>query len=132
MGKFLATSLPGEIGGFAFPVCEKEKWRLSRRFFAHEEHRNMRIKKEQDHDLLEFVLAGQLRQPLSERAIADLIVVLSKKDRGLRRQVTARLTAWLVMRWEDFSLISEAFGKRAGKMLKWLVREGVIITFFLA
>src|SRR5258705_7747287 len=64
---------------------QKKEGRLSRRFLAHEEHRNMQVQNEQDHGLLQFLVANQLRQTLPEHAIADLVVVLRKKDRGFRR-----------------------------------------------
>ena len=39
----------------------------------------MRVKNEQDHGLLQLLGTDQLRQSLPERAIADLIMILSKK-----------------------------------------------------
>ena len=57
----------------------------------------MGIKNEQGHHLLQFIGAQEHREPLTEGAIANLIMVLGEEDRRLWRQMRAWLAARVVM-----------------------------------
>jgi hypothetical protein len=113
-GIFAATSLADGLGKIAVKVAEEGKWRLRAPFLAHEQHRRHRREqgdRERSFDPLRTRIGFE---PVAERAVADLIVVLQEIDKGRWREMAARLAAGLVApECGNFALIDKARGKRA-------------------
>ena len=76
---------------------------------------------------------GDLRQPLAQRTIADLIVVLQEVDKGQRREVARRLAARLSAAIGGrLALIDETLGQRAPQPLDGRIGEVGIVAVPLA
>src|SRR3978361_1983647 len=126
MGKFAPPPLPRQISGFTRPVGKEQKRRLGRRLLAHEQQRNMRAEKHQSHCEFQFLEADQARQPLTQSAIAYLIVVLSKENRRFRRKMAARLAPRLAAQRKRLALISKLFGQRPYQMFGRPLRKTAV------
>ena len=92
----------------------------------------MRTQGDQRHRLLELVDAYQAGEPLAERAVANLIVILSEEDCCFWRQMRTPFTPGLVVKWKIFALKCEPFCQAARKVGQWVVREGCVIAFGFA
>ncbi len=120
-GEFLAPAVAHRFRELALEVAEERK-RLARApFVAHEQQRRRR--REQRHGQRGLERRGwrQRRQPLAERAVADLIVVLQEIDERGGGQRRARLAARLALAMRRrLALIGKSFGKGSGDVLRRL------------
>ena len=115
------------IGELVVEVGEEAE-RLGRApLLAHEQERDVGREQEDRLHRLDRLGRRQSGDPLAERAVADLIVILDEGDERDRRQMTARLAApgaLAVVR--DVALVDEARGQRPGQALvrrRWRSRR---------
>ena len=104
---------------------ERERPRRSP-FFAHEQHRDHRRQQRDRERGLDRPGIGHALEPVAERAVADLVVVLQEIDEGGRRKLAARLAAQLsaAMRGR-LALIDKARAQRARDVL---ARRALIVA----
>src|SRR5262249_12455969 len=99
---------------FLVVIGEEEKRAAAGYLLAREQERNLRAEKEEHDRRFERRRIGQCRQALTQRAVADLVVVLQKQNKGGRRQVAARRAALLAAAMaRRLSLVGEAFREHA-------------------
>ncbi|MHC2695560.1 hypothetical protein ACVME9_008051 [Bradyrhizobium liaoningense] len=96
-------------------------------FLALKQHRHHRREQGHCEGSLDLFWRCQTFQPLAERTVADLVVVLQEIDEGRRRQLTARLAARpLAPELRDLALIDEARGQRAREVHARRLVVGVV------
>jgi uncharacterized protein YgbK (DUF1537 family) len=89
------------------------------------------VGREQQHRLgrLERPLARQLGQPLAERPVADLVVVLEEVDEGQRRQVGRALAAHgTLLGGRGLARVDEALAEHAGEPSRRPVGEILVVA----
>src|ERR1700761_649103 len=79
-GIFVATSLADGFGQTALEVAEKWEGSFRAPFLAHEQHGNCRRKERDRKRGFDGFRFGKTLQPVTERAVADLVVVLQEVD----------------------------------------------------
>ena len=95
-GIFAAAALAHGIGKFALEIAEEREGRLRAPFLAHEQHRDRTAPAAVTASAASIARSvGSAFEPVAERAVADLVVVLQEIDEGGRRQLAARLAARL-------------------------------------
>ena len=94
---------------------------------AHKDQRDMRRQQQHRQHHFGAVGAGQFDQPLALRAVADLVMVLNKIDKGDRRLAAAFHAALLAALRRHFALIDETFGQRARDAFFRLAGEILIV-----
>ena len=102
-GKFPAPAFAHGLGQLRLVVGEKQERRGLARLLAHEDQRNLRAEQLQRGRRFERARVRECGQPLAERAIADLIVILQEHDERGRRQIRAGRAARLPPRCGDGS-----------------------------
>ncbi|MDR8969313.1 hypothetical protein FEP58_05702 [Burkholderia multivorans] len=132
-GEFAAAALAYGVGERAAIVGEELERLRAAVFFAHEQQRDLRRQQQQRGQRAQRVVVRERAQPLAERAIADLVVVLQERHERGRRQLRARLAArCAVVQRRRFALVRESFAERAREMTQRRVRIRAVVAVALA
>ncbi len=91
--EFLTTSVADGFRQFAFEIAEERERLLRPPFLAHEQHRRLRQEEIDARERPDSRRGGKRGQPLAERAVADLVVVLDEGDESAGRKLGARAAA---------------------------------------
>src|SRR6185312_4026364 len=111
-------------------VAEKQKRTSRSKFFSHEKQRRRRRKQQNCHCQFHLLRISQLCDPLPERTVSDLIMILQKRYEAARRQISARLTAsCAITKSGHISLIAVALGKTPSQMPHCIRVVGVVSVF---
>ncbi len=131
MLKLAAASLAHQLRQLRIVVGEEQEGRLRAPLLAHEQHRDERAEQQQRGGRPQRLGVGQGREPVAERAIADLVVVLQADHEGRRRQMSTRLAARLAVMRRHFPLIGKALGHATGEQSR-RVLEILVVAFVFA
>jgi hypothetical protein len=113
-GELAPSAVAHRARELALEVAEIEEGRVGGELLAHEEERH-RGSEQQDREREAHALGrGDRREPLAQRAVAHLVVVLQEGHEGRERQVRRGLPAPLAAAMRGgLALVGEAFGERA-------------------
>src|SRR5690606_22316071 len=129
VGKFPPPAFPHCTGKLAMEIGEKEKRIGFTELLAHEDKRHLRIEQKNCRQQFHYIRFRERREPFSQAAVADLIVVLQESDKGRWRLPGAWLAARLAFpRAIGLALIAEAFRQRPCQMANGIIREGGIVA----
>src|SRR5262245_45573755 len=93
-GKLPLATVAHGFRQFSLEIAKKGEWFGRAPFFAHEHKRWRRLQQQNEQSCGKRIGLGKYCQPLAERPIADLVVVLQEINDRARRQVSA----WLATR----------------------------------
>src|SRR5438552_12281026 len=102
-GELLAPALAHRLAQLAVEIAEEEKRLAAAPLLAHEDQRRRRRQELDGRQRLYFPLVGKAQQPLAQRAVADLVVVLQEVDEARRRQMARLLAARLLGEWRHLA-----------------------------
>src|SRR6202140_1906877 len=106
--EFFPATLANGVGQVRAEIAEKGKRLCCSPFFAHEQHGYLGEEQIGGRDGPQRVCRRDRSQPIAERPIADLIVVLNECDECCRRQAAARLPACVATIRHELALKCEA------------------------
>src|SRR5439155_26104521 len=110
-GELRAPALDDARPELTSEVAKEEKRLDSGPLLPHEEHGRGRRQQEQEGRRPDGGGRGQGGEALAEGAVADLVVVLEKRDEGRRRQVTAGLAPRAAPVGRMLTLVREPLGQ---------------------
>src|SRR3984893_11101704 len=111
--EFFPATLANGVGQVRAEIAEKGKRLCCSPFFPHEQHGYLGEEQIGGRDGPQRVCRRDRSQPIAERPIADLIVVLNECDECWRRQAAARLPACVPTIWHELALKCEALRERS-------------------
>ena len=123
MAELLAAPVTHLVGEGRRIVTEEVERPGRAPLLPHEKHRDARCQQQNGGAKANCRRRGQRRQPLAERRVADLVVVLQEVDESRWRQMGRRCSAvqaWAMRRF--VTLIGKAFRQRQPEPSKWRVR----------
>jgi hypothetical protein len=113
---------PAEL---ARETCEEQEGPRLAPVLAHEHERDVRREEQDRGERVVRGRVGQRDQPLAERPVAGLVVVLEEVDEGRGRKMGRRLAPVR-------ALEGEPLGQSAGKVAAGIVGEGAVVGVCLA
>src|SRR5205823_9684003 len=111
---------------------EEEKRLAAAPLLAHEDERRRWCKELDGRQRLYFALVGKAQQPLAQRAVADLVVILQEVDEARRSQLARLLAARLLGEGRHLALIGEALGQAAREMAHRRIHITDVVAIRLA
>ena len=127
LGKLFSPPVADRVGKLALKIAEERKRPPRAPFVAHEHQRRRRREQRDGKRRLQRRRRREHRQPLAQRAVADLVVVLQEIDEGRGRQRRTRLAAVLAPPVRRrLALIGKPFGERPREMLRRVAIVAVI------
>src|SRR5690348_13845348 len=125
-GIFLTPSVAYGLREFALESAEEREWRRGAPFLSHEQHWNPRSEQQDRQRSLNRLVRCVTFNSVAESAIADLVVIFQKVDKGSRSKRAAGLAARLPIPIRRcLALIDKAGAERAPYVFK---RRALVIA----
>src|SRR5208282_4736822 len=100
-------------------ITKKKKRRLRSELFAHEQQRWRRSKQKNCRRRTNGTWIRKLDDPLAERAVSDLIMILEEGDKRAGRQALGCLTAGFAVSVKgSLALVSESFNQTTAQLVE--------------
>src|SRR5271156_2206589 len=118
---------------FLLEIAEKEERCVRPKLFAHKQHWWRRGKQKNCQRHTHGTWFGKLGDPLAERAVSDLIMILKKGDKRSERHALSRLTPGCAVPVQgSLALISEPLGQTAAQVVERTFGVVRVVSILLA